>query len=110
MKNEFVLPERWYLDFTTNDEDAQLIINYINPILKSDSVVEQDLWTINDCYKYRLHIYNDCYEGGNRHLRTDFTLVSIEDFKKYVLNQEPIIETIQDYTYLIPFLQKLNNK
>jgi hypothetical protein len=101
--SQFKLPEKWCVQITENNrnvlEKYRLTIPYKR---KGDNETCLDNKALNkflisdDQYSERMYWGIDIPEG--------YTLLSFEDFQKYILNQETITE---DLSYLIDFI---NNK
>lgn len=92
MKEEYEMPQEWYLDFEECDRD--IVDNWrINIIKFSPNPAPGN--TID--YKGR-QIDNGKGYG--------YSQISIDQFKRYILNiQDPIIN--ENYDYLIPLIEKL---
>lgn len=100
MTEEYVFPHNnWYLNFT--EEERPIVDNWrINIVKYSDKPCPSN-WIKQSGSYAGPHPR----EGGQ-------VLITFAEFEQYVLNinKEPIIKEPEDYSYLIPILQKLNNE
>ncbi len=104
MKEEYVFPHNnWYLEFT--EEERPIVDNWRINIIKFSNT---------SCPSNYIH----CTGWGLRQREPPgmagdvggLCLITFAQFEQYVLNinKEPITNEPQDYSYLIPILQKLN--
>jgi len=89
MKNS--LPDKWCI------LDCKEVSQYGFDNFKSRNVVSD---------KY-LHPDEDTIKGFNQRVLKNYTEITLDQFKQYVLKE---ISIDIDYSYLIPFLKKLNIK
>lgn len=106
------MPDKWYLPKATTNEEAELIRAYTNKNIKENSRDED--WTVEDCMVYHAVFRNGKYYTGyaSEDNCREFTKISIEEFKFYILNYEepePEIEE-EDLTYLVEMINNLKNK
>lgn len=97
MKEEYVFPHNnWYLKFT--EEERPIVDNWRINIIK---------YSNNPCSSNYIN-----FTGGPIWFVDDFSLITIDQFKQYVLNtQEPIIEQQpEDLSYLIDLFKQLKIK
>jgi hypothetical protein len=101
MKEEFILPDKWCIRGG---------VNFNNWINNWDRINED---TINVSGRdetlifYNLDIKNPKSWQFQHYITKEYTEISFEEFKQYVLKEEPVIESPKDYTYLIKILEKL---
>ena len=101
--SQFKLPEKWCVQITENNRDVlekyRLTIPYKKKGAREtclDNKALNKFLISDDQYSERMYWGIDIPEG--------YTLLSFEDFQKYILKQETITE---DLSYLIDFI---NNK
>ena len=106
MKINYKLPEKWYVRRTEFNQDA--LNNWAN------SQPEVQGHTVADGYIHSHNFGLNGWSGDGHHYadkkaHPDYTLISFEDFKKYVLDEftEPEESTPENYDYLIPILKDL---
>ena len=98
MKEEYVFPENnWYIEIT--DQNIELINNW-----KIQQKWNKDIYKNN--YKY---VYYDGVGRRGRKLAGGWEITTSQ-FKQYVLNINEESVLIEDYTYMIELLNKLNIK
>lgn len=104
MTEEYVFPHNnWYLNFT--EEERPIVDNWrINIVKYSDKPCPSN-W-IKQSGATRADGVESLRGWGLG------VLITFAEFEQYVLNinKEPIIKEPEDYSYLIPILQKLNNE
>lgn len=92
------IPDKWVLELAINKEDSDLISTYIRSIPGGDHYENDE----NFPMKYAVHVRNSIYDTSTDSdcIYQDFTLITVEEFKKYILQleeyKEEIIEEIQD--------------
>ncbi len=99
MKVNYKFPEKWCIQVT--EENQQVLSN----------------WRFTDGQKVSLGVYVGISKYGGRAGHTyskeitwpDYSEISFEDFKKYVLDKykEPEDPTPENYDYLIPLLKNI---
>ena len=105
MKKEFILPDIWFITLT--NENYDIVNNWFESLTNSKS----SAYRTGICGYYKNSqdkIYAGTTGGKSKESYFDFgDEISFEQFKQYVLKEEPIIEPLKDYTYLIKILEKL---
>lgn len=101
MTEEYVFPHNnWYLKFT--EEQRSIVDNWrINIIKFSDKPCPTNY--IN---------WDGCGRTAGWASVSGSSLITFAQFEQYVLNisKESITKEVEDYSYLIPILQKINNE
>ena len=98
---DFELPEKWCIK-PKDEEEAELIFSFegISKHQDSKSIIHYQHYPPYKILKGQPQ--ENC--TASRLIRLGYTEITIEQFKKYVLNTD--IETI-DYSYLISFIKQL---
>lgn len=99
--NQFILPTKWCVIDTDNEQSDDLYKyatehGAMPPYSKNVHHKKESNF-------YHFPSINGCTTCSN--LEKDYTLITINQFKRYVLNQKVIKE---DYAYLIPLFKELN--
>mgnify|MGYP003506451354 CR=1 FL=1 len=97
MKEEYVFPHNnWYLEFT--EEERPIVDNWRINIIKFSNT---------SCPSNYIHCSGMSPPRARLALASE--QITFAQFEQYVLNinKEPIIKEPEDYSYLIPILQKL---
>lgn len=103
--NKFILPEYWAVRATTIEED-EVLTDYIRTEFGTDC--EYDIQVNGNCWFSNIKFKNEHYEFlDNPPL--DRTEITYQEFKKYILNKEPIFQQPKDNTELNEILIKLLN-
>jgi hypothetical protein len=99
INDEFKLPEKWCIK-PKDEEEAELIFSFegISKHQDSKSIIHYQHYP-----PYKMSDHPDACTAC-RLIQFGYTEITIEQFKKYVLNTD--IETI-DYSYLISFIKQL---
>jgi hypothetical protein len=104
MTNEFVLPEKWCIK-ATDQEEAEIIAQYADPL---NFECNKDRWVANDSLRFWLSIENGKFIEGYSSRDERFSEITFEQFLRHVLHIEDESISSNDYTYLIKLFKKLN--
>jgi len=102
--NQFVLPKKWWLKITTNEQDT-VLTDYCNQKFSTQTGPIGSRLT-QPIFYYSEKIGHLCWTVGENRADESFTEITYSQFLKYVLNQP---EVADNYSYLIPMIEKLNN-
>lgn len=98
-----MLPQRWCINRT---RDNHLIVNK----WANDQKLTLEIYSAEDGYIYsepvntgKQHVLSDT-DGLTLYSHSDFTEITFKDFINYVVNKELFYV---EYSYLIPFIDKL---
>lgn len=95
-EEEFVLPEKWYVQITEENKAVLESWRKIQPGATRDYTCFNDAsigkWLINDVYDGSYLNYSESEPGGG------YTGITFEQFQKYVLKEEPIMKKYKNYT------------
>jgi len=100
---KFVLPEYWAVRATTRKED-QVLTDYIRTEFGTDC--EYDIQVNGTCWFSNIK-FKDEYYAFLDNPPLDRTEITYKEFKKYILNKEPIFQQPEDNTELNQILIKL---
>ena len=84
IEDQFVLPERWFINRTNSSEEMDIIYNYMHSGLVSNG----EHWKHIYCNDYYLH--SDGVGHSNKY--DNFTLITFKQFKKYIVDAKLKIE------------------
>jgi len=102
--DKFVLPKKWWLKVTTNEQDI-VLTNYCNQKFNTQTGLVGNTLT-QPIFYYSEKIGPQCWNVIDNRADKSFTEITYSQFLKYVLKQNEVKE---DLKYLIPFINKLNN-
>jgi hypothetical protein len=101
MKEEFILPDKWCIKGCVD----------FNRWINNWDTINEDTINVSgrdeQLFFYNSNIKNPKLWQFTDYIPKGYTEISFEQFKQYVLKEEPIIEPLKDYTYLIKILEKL---
>jgi hypothetical protein len=102
-KEEFVLPEKWCV------RDCKFVTDYYNEEFDDETETDTSLYfhtyIDTDTQEFKYHWFNQEEKD-----LSDFTIITLSQFKKYVLGMIPIKinNRKEDSKYLIPLIKQIN--
>ncbi len=82
-KEKFIIPNNWYLPLPCSEKESNLILNWVKKY--------SETWDYNDTLRYHLIGFGYQYDTGHINPNSyskKLTLISFEDFEKYIVNKK----------------------